>query len=83
MVIHSSESQLLPEAVLQRMHSLPVNVSFVNLPGSTHPVPYSESLVSTIHEFIVDAEKKGLEKNHQQSTSLSLAEGTSYERAFG
>jgi hypothetical protein len=53
------------------------------VPGSAHPVPYSESLVSTIHEFIVDVEKKGLEKNHPQSTSLSLAKGTSYEQAFG
>ena len=83
MVVRSSESQLLPEAVLQRMHSLPINVSFIDVPGSAHPVPYTESLVSTIHEFIVDAEKKGLEKNHPQSTALSSAKGTSYERAFG
>ena len=83
MVVRSSESQLLPEAVLQRMHSLPINVSFIDVPGSAHPVPYTESLVSTIHEFIVDAEKKWLEKNHPQSTALSSAKGTSYERAFG
>ena len=83
MVIRSSESQLLTEAVLQRMYSLPLNVTFIDVPGSVHPVPYTESLVSTIHEFIVDAEKKGLEKNHQQSASLSLAKRTSYERAFG
>lgn len=83
MVIRSSESQLLPEAVLQRMHSLPTNVSFIDVTGSAHPVPYTESLVSTIHEFIVDAEKKELEKNHPQSTSISLAKGASYEQAFG
>jgi hypothetical protein len=46
-------------------------------------VPYTESLVSTIHKFIVDAEKKELEKNHPQSTSISLAKGASYEQAFG
>ena len=57
MVIRSSESQLLPEAVLQRMHSLPINVSYIDVPGSAHPVPYSESLISTIQEFIVDFEK--------------------------
>jgi hypothetical protein len=83
MVIRSSESQLLPEAVLQRMHSLPINVSVIDVTGSAHPVPYTESLVSTIHKFIVDAEKKELEKNHPQSTSISLAKGASYEQAFG
>jgi len=83
MVVRSSESRLLTEAVLQRMHSLPINVSFVDVPGSAHPVPYTESLVSTIHEFIVDAEKKELEKNHPPSSSVSLAKGTSYERTFG
>jgi pimeloyl-ACP methyl ester carboxylesterase len=83
MVIRSSESQLLPEAVLQRMHSLPINVSYVDAPGSAHPVSYTESLVSTIYEFIADAEKKGLEKNHSHSSLLSLAKGATYERAFG
>jgi hypothetical protein len=83
LVIRSSESQLLPDAVLQRMHSLPINYSFIDVPGSVHPVPYSQSLVKMIHEFIVDAEKKGLDKNHTQSSSLSIAKGTTYERAFG
>ena len=83
MVIRSSESQMLPEAVLQRMHSLSTQCSFIDVPGSTHPVPYSESMVARIHEFIVDAEKIGLEKNQPQPSLLSLAKGASYERAFG
>ena len=83
MIIRSSESQLLSEAVLQRMHSLPINCSVIDVPGSAHPVPYSKSLVTTIHEFIVDAEKIGLEKNNPQPSLLSLAKGASYERAFG
>jgi hypothetical protein len=51
------------------------------MPGSAHPVPYTESLVSTIMNSLL-MQKKRLEKNHSQYNSLSLAKGTSYEQAF-
>lgn len=82
MVIRPTDSKLLPETVLQRMHSLPNNFSFIDVPGMTHPALYSESLIASIQKFIVDAEEIELEKNYQQSSSLSLAKGASYERTF-
>jgi hypothetical protein len=83
MIIRSSESKFLSEAVLQRMRSLPINVYFIDEPGSAHPVPYSQSVVAAIHEFIVGSEKIRKEKNHPESSALSLAKKLPYEQAFG
>jgi pimeloyl-ACP methyl ester carboxylesterase len=82
MVIRSSDSQLLPEVVLQRMQRLSKNINLVEVPGNAHPAPYSHAVVSAINTFISDAELSFLDENFMSSSALTLTKGESYERAI-
>ena len=82
MVVRSSESQLLTQAVLERMYLLSNNLYITEVPGTAHPVPYSKSLVSSIYEFILNPEKKSIKKEYLSSSLLSFTRRLSDERAI-
>ena len=83
MVIRSTESQLLPETVLQRMRRFPKDISLLEIPGNAHPVPYSYSVVSAIHKFISDAELSFHDETFMSPSTVTPTKGESYERAIG
>ena len=73
LILHSSDSQLLPESVIHRMRSLPENFSFLEVAGNTHPVSYTDPIISVVQKFIEDAETPQPEKNRSRSSFLSFA----------
>lgn len=82
LVLRSKDSQLLPQAVLQRMYRLTRNFSLIEIAGNTHPVPYSHSIVSAIYKFISDAELSFLDESFMNPSGVTSTKGESYERAI-